>query len=114
MFIKSEFIPHRWFKNRHLQTILGAAFRKSKVLPQLSRYRLELSDGDFIDVDIHINTAIEKISGKKSPTVLVLHGLEGSTDSHYIQGLLSQLFKDDNSVVVMHFRSCSGESNRLL
>ncbi len=106
MIIRSSFRAAWWAKNRHVQTIWGAIFRKIPELPVAERKRLELPDGDFIDVDIYFKT--------KKPTILLLHGLEGSSDSHYIRGLIDVLREHDFRVVVMHFRGCSGESNRLL
>jgi predicted alpha/beta-fold hydrolase len=45
--------------------------------------------------------------------VLVLHGLEGSSDSHYARGLLATLIRHGWRGVVMHFRGCGGQPNRL-
>jgi predicted alpha/beta-fold hydrolase len=45
--------------------------------------------------------------------VLVLHGLEGSSDSHYARGLLATLVRHGWRGVVMHFRGCGGQPNRL-
>ena len=47
-----------------------------------------------------------------APLVLVLHGLEGSAQSHYVVGLLRLARARGWRGVVMHFRSCSGELNR--
>ena len=47
------------------------------------------------------------------PLVLVLHGLEGSTRSHYVTGLLRHVRAQGWRGVVLNFRSCSGELNRL-
>ena len=62
-------------------------------------------------------TAIFSISiGQKNsrgPIVIVLHGLEGSSDSKYARGLLKAVHDHGWRGVVMHFRGCSGEPNRL-
>lgn len=64
-----------------------------------------LPDGDFIDLDW---------TGKGTgPVVLVLHGLEGSSRSPYARGLLRAIDYAGWRGVVMHFRGCSGEANRL-
>ena len=108
MILESKFHAAWWLMNCHLQTIWGAVF--SKTLKQAThQQRLELDDGDFID--------LEWLSPKKdapnTPILLLLHGLEGSIDSSYIQGLL-QVSADQNwNTVVMHFRGCSQELNRL-
>ena len=64
-----------------------------------------MPDGDFIDLDW---------SGKTSGTVvLVVHGLEGSLESHYIGGLLTTLAEAGYNAGLMYLRNCSEEQNRL-
>ena len=55
MLIESSFKPAWWASNRHFQTIWGA-LRFIPTLPKMQRLRLELDDGDFIDVDLHKNS----------------------------------------------------------
>lgn len=69
------------------------------------RERLELPDGDFIDLDWSENGS--------GPIVIVLHGLEGSSDSPYARGIMHAIEQRGWRGVVMHFRGCSGEPNRL-
>ena len=100
------FIAPWWAKNRHLQTVWGSLFRRLPILPKMERKRLELDDGDFIDLDVH--------QQKEAPTLLLLHGLEGSINSPYIRGMVDSAKQKGWQIIVMHFRSCSGEPNRLL
>src|SRR4029450_8697878 len=65
-------------------------------------------DGDFVDLD----WAHGAPSG--SPLVLVLHGLEGSSQSHYAVGLMRQAVACGWRAVTLNFRACSGELNRRL
>jgi predicted alpha/beta-fold hydrolase len=104
---KMHFTPAWWLPGPHLQTLWGALIRPNHSRRiSLVRERIELSDGDFVDLD----WAGE---GDK-PIVIMLHGLEGSAQSGYAQGLLKTLVRDHAwRAVVMHFRSCSGEPNRL-
>jgi predicted alpha/beta-fold hydrolase len=104
--LTEKFIAPWWAKNRHLQTVWGSLFRRLPALPKMQRNRLELDDGDFIDVDIY--------PLENRPTLLLLHGLEGSIDSPYIRGMIDAAKAKRWQIVVMHFRSCSGEPNRLL
>ncbi len=104
MIIESNFKPAWWLSNTHGQTIFPSLFRKTR-LPQMRRERLELPDGDFLDLDWTQDTS--------GPLVLILHGLEGNIHSHYASGLVSTLHKASMTVVFMHFRGCSGEPNRL-
>ncbi len=105
MLNSTEFKPAWWLRNRHLQTLWPVFFKRSPKIKTVSE-RLTLPDGDFVDL---------AWSGKpeNSPIVLVLHGLEGSIDSHYIKGMLLALEKAGCRSVLMHFRGCSGQPNRL-
>lgn len=104
--IQEGFKAPWWAKNRHLQTVWGSLFRRLPTLPEMQRNRFELDDGDFIDVDIYRQ--------ENRPTILLLHGLEGSIDSPYIRGMIDSAKTKKWQIAVMHFRSCSGEPNRLM
>ncbi len=73
--------------------------------PPLRRERLELPDGDFVDLDWTLNDS--------GPVVALFHGLEGGSRSHYARGMLAALPRHGLRGVLMHFRGCSGVSNRL-
>lgn len=64
-----------------------------------------MDDGDFIDLD-------EYRTGKKQ-VVLLLHGLEGNSDSRYMKNMASKFIEDGWDAILMNHRSCSGEDNRL-
>ncbi len=103
--LTSRFEPPWWCFNPHLQTLWPFLFRPSP-LPLYRRERLELDDGDFVDLDW-----FEPISS--GPIVVILHGLGGNSQSHYIRGLTSEITALGLRSVVMHHRGCSGEPNRL-
>jgi uncharacterized protein len=67
--------------------------------------RLETPDGDFLVLH-HLDAADD------APILLLLHGLEGSVRSHYIQGLLRDAKRRGWRAAVLVFRSCGGELNR--
>jgi predicted alpha/beta-fold hydrolase len=95
-----------WLRNRHLQTIWPALLKKRiKQLP-LERERVELPDGDFIDLDWLGRS-------DRGPIVLMLHGFEGSIESHYAKSMLLCIREKGWRAVFMHFRGLSGEPNRL-
>ncbi len=100
----SEFNPTWWLSNRHLQTIFPSLLRKRPTI-SLTSERLELPDGDFID--------LEWTQRNHGPLIIVLHGLEGNLQSHYVCGLLKALQTHGFNVVFMYSRGCSGEPNRL-
>ena len=63
-----------------------------------------MPDGDFVDIDW---------ADGSGPVVVILHGLQGSSRSPHVQGLLRALARRGWRGAVMHFRGCSGEPNRL-
>jgi predicted alpha/beta-fold hydrolase len=88
----------------HLQTIAAALFPPPRV--PLRRERWETPDGDFVDVDF-------TSSGKRERLLVLLHGLEGGSDSHYARGLAARFGEAGWQVAIPHWRGCSGEPNRL-
>jgi predicted alpha/beta-fold hydrolase len=99
-----SYTPPWWCRARHLQTV-WAVFRRGR-LTGLQRERLETPDGDFVDLDW--------LPGKPdSPVLLVVHGLEGGVESHYVGGLFRLAAARGWRAALLYFRSCSGELNRL-
>lgn len=105
---KSEFKPAWWLPFSHMQTIWPAFIKRRDLegVKELSYERLELPDGDFLDL-------VWSGRDEKGPIVIMLHGFEGSIDSHYSKGMLIALKKYGLRSVFMHFRGCSGTHNRL-
>lgn len=98
------FKPAWWLPNPHLQTLWPFLQKRRKSNLILSRERITLPDGDFIDLE-WTNGMPEK------PIVLILHGLEGSVHSHYAQCLLRSVIQWGWQGVFMYFRGCSGVPN---
>ncbi len=88
-----------------MQTVWGPLFRRQRF--QGRRERVVTSDGDFVDLD----WAAAEPAG--APILLVLHGLEGSSKSHYAVGLMREARERGWRAATLNFRSCSGELNRL-
>ena len=102
--VNSDFVPAWWLKHPHLQTLWPALCR-ARPNVTLDRERLELADGDFVDLD-WTRASTQRIA-------LILHGLEGSSRSHYARGMLAALERRGWRAGVLHFRGCSGSLNRL-
>lgn len=100
------FKPAWWLPGPHLQTLWNSLCRKPPQL-QRRRERLWLEDGDFLDLDWHGPHSAE------APLVLVLHGLTGSSSSHYVLGLQQALTTRGWASVALNWRGCSGEPNLL-
>ncbi|HEY5292432.1 MAG TPA: alpha/beta fold hydrolase [Burkholderiales bacterium] len=96
----------RWLRGGHAQTMYPALFLRG-VRPRYRRERWDTPDGDFIDLDF--------LDGgpAAAPRVALFHGLEGSSSSHYAVALMRVLERAGWNGVVVHFRGCSGEVNRL-
>jgi predicted alpha/beta-fold hydrolase len=101
------FRPAWWCRNGHVQTIWGPLFRGGQV--PFRRERLPTPDGDFVDLDWLDADGL----APGAPRLLVLHGLEGSSRSHYVIGTLRAGRAAGWQGVALNFRSCSGELNRL-
>lgn len=102
--LNRKFEPAWWLSNRHLQSCFNTVFQPP-ARTVVRWEQLELPDGDFVDLCW--------AGANDAPIVILLHGLEGSVDSPYIQLMLDALVEDNWQVVVMHFRTCSGRLNRL-
>jgi predicted alpha/beta-fold hydrolase len=93
-----------WLPGGNLQTIYAAMLKPAP--HALRRERWDTPDGDFIDVDW--------LDGDASrPLVVLFHGLEGSSRSHYARALARALAARGWRGAFPHFRGCSGEINRL-
>jgi len=104
--ITGNYIPPGIFKNADASTIYAATLRKVEI-PVYERERIELSDGDFIDLDWSYarKTEFNKL-------VILLHGLAGNTNRPYMKGM-ARVFNQNNwDAVSMNFRGCSQELNR--
>jgi predicted alpha/beta-fold hydrolase len=94
----------RWLPGGHAQTIYASRLRRAA--PALRRERVETADGDFWDFDWLDAPA------RDAPLVVLFHGLEGSSRSHYARALTSELAARGHAGVIPHFRGCGGELNR--
>ena len=92
-----------WLPSGHLQTIYPA-IALAKPAVTYRRERWDAHDGDFVDVDF-----VDGEPGK--PFVVLFHGLEGSSNSHYARALMAAVAARGWSGAVPHFRGCSGEPN---
>jgi len=90
---------------------LVARLLRSFLKVEFRRERLELEDGDFLDLDWVAAPAGSETENR--PLVLVLHGLEGSANSGYARQMYRELTACGLQAVGLNFRGCSGEPNRL-
>ena len=95
-----------WLPGGHAQTIWAAKVsRRGSVSPlEFVRERWSTPDHDFIDVDLRTTT-------QNARWLVVFHGLEGSSASHYIQAFAAAAHAGGLNFAAPHFRGCSGELN---
>jgi len=102
-----HFRAPRWLPGGNLQTIWPALFSSAspKGPPVYRRERWDTPDGDFIDLDF------VDAPDPAAPLLVLFHGLEGSSASHYAQAFAQHAARLGWNYVVPHFRGCSGELN---
>jgi uncharacterized protein len=100
----TAFKPAWWLTGSHFQTIWPVVSRR-KIALSIREERIELPDGDFLDLNW--------IGDNNDQIVLVLHGLGGSIESPYANGIMNAILAAGWQGVFMHFRGCSHECNRL-
>ncbi len=104
----SQFKPHLSLLPAHIQTIYPTLFaNREKLVGEVEIF--ELSDGDFVEVV----WKQKPNSTHARPIVVLFHGLGGSFYSPYIQEAMRFLAGHGYDVVVMQFRGCGKEPNRL-
>ncbi len=98
-----------WLPGGQLQTIWPALYarRYEQAAPAYRRERWSSPDADFVDVDFATHDVHEQ-----TPMLVLFHGLEGSSQSHYALAFAHWARERAMPFVVPHFRGCSGEINR--
>jgi uncharacterized protein len=98
-----------WLPGGQLQTIWPALYSQSHAAPKPSfkRERWISPDDDFVDVDFSTHA-----TKPHQPMLVLFHGLEGSSESHYAQAFAQWARERGMPYAVPHFRGCSGEINR--
>ena len=99
-----------WLPGGHAQTIWAAlcARRHDGAPPAFARERWTTPDHDFIDVDV---LQAANAADPDAPMLVLFHGLEGSSRSHYAQAFAHWARSHGWRYAVPHFRGCSGEIN---
>jgi len=98
----------RWLPGGNLQTIWAALYarRFDGPAPVYRRERWTAPDGDFVDVDF-----VDAPRPGPRPLLVLFHGLEGSSRSHYAEAFAAFAASRVMAFAVPHFRGCSGELN---
>lgn len=105
IFAGNEFKPHSLFQGGHAQTIAAYAWpRRFRFASERDEERLfEVAEG--VKVLAHCRWQSD---AKACPTIVVWHGIEGSTASNYMQAMAEKGFRAGFNVIRVNFRSCGG------
>lgn len=111
----STYEPPARLWNGHLQTIIPSLFRKVTV--DYVRERIDTPDDDFLDLDwAYSNRSRTGVPAEADellkPLIILSHGLEGSSTSTYLAGMVRHLTRSGFDCLAWNARSCSGEMNR--
>lgn len=103
--VRSSYQAPAFLRNGHAQTIAGAFLRRGRRV-EFEAERLELEDGDFLDL-LWLRRGCKRLA-------ILSHGLEGSADEDYMRGMAAALSAAGWDVLSWNFRGCGEESNRLV
>ena len=101
----TEFSPAWFLPGPHFQTVWGRLVRPRRLV-ELRREAVETPDGDELLLD--------RLPGDDSLHFVLMHGLEGSSQSVYMQGLLAVIARHGYSATAMNFRSCARDLRNVM
>ncbi|MDB6069955.1 MAG: hypothetical protein JWL81_1126 [Verrucomicrobiales bacterium] len=119
--IRSDYQSPAWLRPGHVSTIFSSLL-PGPAAPWTDHERLELPDGDFLDLawlrpPAPGNVLTDSGSGPEAkpgaPLAILSHGLEGSLQASYIRGMATTLAAAGWHVLAWNYRSCGGIPNRL-
>ena len=103
--LQSSYLPSRIWQNPHVSTIYPSAFRKVNGV-NYTRERLELSDGDFLDLDW------SKSSANNHKLAIFTHGFLGNSTRPYLLGGVKAFNLANYDALAWNHRGLGGENNR--
>ena len=99
-----QFEPHRWLRGRHAQTIAAAFAPRTFALPAGEERLFR------VDAETQLRGVCHWQAGKRRelPVIVIVHGLEGSSDSNYARGIADKAYARGFHAVRMNQRNCGG------
>lgn len=101
----TEFVPRRGMKNPDVQTLLANFLPRTAPLPEAEDVLVEVEPETGSRVRCHCNWQPEAVRGGRM-TLLLVHGLEGSSHSQYMRGIASKALRAGWNVIRMNMRNC--------
>lgn len=105
---RSEFVPRRGLHNGHLQTIVGNFLPRPEFALRSEAVTVTVDASDGSRVVCHCDWQAEPAAHL---TLILVHGLEGSSDSRYMRGIAARAVAAGCNVVRMNMRNCGGTEN---
>jgi predicted alpha/beta-fold hydrolase len=98
------FQPHPLLRNGHAQTLAAAFVPRKFDLPRAENRLFQVDAWSKLLGQCHWQV------GKKreNPVLVIVHGLEGSSDSNYVRGIAEKAYLRGHHVVRMNQRNCGG------
>jgi hypothetical protein len=110
-FEATPFVPRKFLSNGHMQTIAGNFLRRVNLLPEATAEFVEVSAATGTqaasEVLCECHWQAKEVRAERLTAILV-HGLEGSSDSQYVVGNANKLWRAGANVVRMNMRNCGG------
>jgi uncharacterized protein len=102
--MEKKFEPHLWMRSGHAQTIGAAFFPRKFMLPKGEEKLFR------VDAETQVKGACHWQEGKRKdlPVIVIVHGLEGSSDSNYARGIADKAWARGFHSVRMNQRNCGG------
>ncbi len=107
------FVPRRFLRNGHLQTIFGNFLPRTNALPASVEELVEVCPASATQIATQILCLCHWQPAEvrsQRPTAIIVHGLEGSADSQYVVGNANKLWRAGANVIRMNMRNCGGRN----
>jgi hypothetical protein len=101
------FEPLPWLRGGHGQTLAGNYWRRKPFAVPFSAQAVEVDPADGSRVLCHCHWQAEEVRAGRL-TIVLVHGLEGSSDSQYIRGITALAWNEGCNVIRMNMRNCGG------
>ena len=115
-FLAKPFVPRRWLRNAHAQTIAGNFLPRADHLPAPVSELVEVSPASASQIATQVLCLCHwqppEVRAAR-PTAIVVHGLEGSANSQYVVGNANKLWRAGANVIRMNMRNCGGRNYQM-
>src|SRR6202140_2351681 len=101
-FVPSAFQPNSWLRGGHVQTLAAFFLSRRIHLPEAEQRLIEVEPGIAVLCHCHWQ------KDRRALTLVVVHGLEGSSESQYMKGIARNALAAGMNVVRMNQRNCGG------